>query len=176
MAEAGAHHQHPQRRGIASPRGKLWGKTSVHAILINEAYTGTMIWGANAKDNAEPVRVEKAFPAIITKAQFGRVGKLMRARAPKTSHPPKGRKHLPAQRIGQVQGVQQGAQRPGRQERPVLLLRLPVDHEARQERLRYPQAQRPPLRADDRRQDSLQHPHRGEHHRAGEGGGRGWTA
>ena len=41
----------------------------------------------NAKDNAEPVRVEKAFPAIITKAQFGRVGKLMRARAPKTSHP-----------------------------------------------------------------------------------------
>ena len=73
--------------GIASPRGKLWGKTSVHAILINEAYTGSLIWGVNAKDNAEPVRVEKAFPAIITRAQFGRVGKLMRARAPKTSHP-----------------------------------------------------------------------------------------
>ena len=73
--------------GIASPRGKLWGKTSVHAILINEAYTGTLVWGANAKDNAEPVRVEKAFPAIITKAQFNRVGKLMRARAPKRSHP-----------------------------------------------------------------------------------------
>ena len=31
--------------------------------------------------------MEKAFPATITKAQFGRVGKLMRARAPKTSHP-----------------------------------------------------------------------------------------
>ena len=75
--------------GVASPRGKLWGKTSVHAILINEAYTGTLIWGVNAKDNAEPVRVEKAFPAIVTKAQaqFNRVGKLMRARAPKTSHP-----------------------------------------------------------------------------------------
>ena len=41
----------------------------------------------NAKDKAEPVRVEKAFPAIITKAQFGRVGKLMRSRAPKRSHP-----------------------------------------------------------------------------------------
>ena len=38
--------------GIASPRGKLWGKTSVHAILINEAYTGTLVWGANAKDKA----------------------------------------------------------------------------------------------------------------------------
>ena len=33
--------------GIASPRGKLWGKTSVHAILINEAYTGTLVWGAS---------------------------------------------------------------------------------------------------------------------------------
>ena len=73
--------------GILSPKGKLWGKTSVHAILINEAYTGTLVWGVNAKDNAEPVRVEKAFPAIITKAQFGRVAKLMRARAPKRSHP-----------------------------------------------------------------------------------------
>ena len=73
--------------GILSPKGKLWGKTSVHAILINEAYTGTLIWGVNAKDNAEPVRVEKAFPAIITKAQFRRVAKQMRARAPKRSHP-----------------------------------------------------------------------------------------
>ena len=26
--------------GILSPRGKLWGKTSIHAILINESYTG----------------------------------------------------------------------------------------------------------------------------------------
>ena len=73
--------------GILSPKGKLWGKTSVHAILVNEAYTGTLIWGQNSKDNAEPVRVEKAFPAIITKAQFNRVGKLMRSRAPKQAHP-----------------------------------------------------------------------------------------
>ena len=73
--------------GMLSPRGKLWGKTTVHAILVNEAYTGTLIWGQNAKDNAEPIRVERAFPAIITKAQFGRVGKLMRSRAPKRSHP-----------------------------------------------------------------------------------------
>ena len=73
--------------GIASPRGKLWGKTSVHAILINEAYTGTLVWGNNAKDNADPVRVEKAFPAIVTKAQFDRVNKIMRSRAPKITHP-----------------------------------------------------------------------------------------
>ena len=73
--------------GISSPKGKLWGKTSIHTILINESYTGTLVWGTHSKDNAEPVRVEKAFPAIVTKAQFSRVNKLMRSRAPKTSHP-----------------------------------------------------------------------------------------
>ena len=73
--------------GIASPRGKLWGRTSVHGILTNEAYAGTMLWGVNAKDQAEPVRVEKAFPAIVTKAQFRRVGKHLSSRAPKFSHP-----------------------------------------------------------------------------------------
>ena len=46
-----------------------------------------MLWGANAKDNADPVRVEKAFPAIITRAQFRRVGKHLSSRAPKFSHP-----------------------------------------------------------------------------------------
>ncbi len=73
--------------GIASPRGKLWGKTRVHGILTNEAYTGTLLWGTKAKDEAEPVRVEKAFPAIVSKAQFGRVNQLMRSRAPRFSHP-----------------------------------------------------------------------------------------
>ena len=73
--------------GISSPRGKLWGRTSVHGILTNEAYTGTLLWGINAKDKAEPVRVEKAFPAIVSKAQFHRVGKHLSSRAPKFSHP-----------------------------------------------------------------------------------------
>ena len=73
--------------GIASPRGKLWARTSVHNILTNEAYTGTLVWGANAKDNADPVRVENAFPAIITRAQLQRVGKHLSSRAPKFSHP-----------------------------------------------------------------------------------------
>ena len=91
MAEAGTGMLHIARtlnsEGISSPKGKLWGKTSVHGILTKEAYTGTLVWGTKAKDKAEPVRVEKAFPAIVTKAQFGRVNKLMRSRAPKRSHP-----------------------------------------------------------------------------------------
>ena len=73
--------------GISSPRGKLWGKASVHNILTNEAYTGTLLWGAKAKDKADPVRVEKAFPAIISKAQFRRVNQQLRRRAPKIRNP-----------------------------------------------------------------------------------------
>ena len=73
--------------GIASPGGKLWGKTSVHKVLTNVAYTGTLLWGANAKDKKEPVIVEKAFPAIVSKTQFERVGRKLRRRAPKVTHP-----------------------------------------------------------------------------------------
>ena len=73
--------------GITSPRGKSWGKTSVHAILINETYTGTLTWGLNARDGADPVRVENAFHAIISTAQFDRVSKLLRSRAPKVVNP-----------------------------------------------------------------------------------------
>ena len=73
--------------GIANPRGKLWNKATVHGILNNEAYTGTLVWGNNAKDKADPVRVEKAFPGMISKTQFSRVNKIMCSRAPKITHP-----------------------------------------------------------------------------------------
>ena len=49
--------------------------------------TDILIWGANAKDKAEPVRIEKAFPAIISKAKSQRVNSLMRSRAPKVINP-----------------------------------------------------------------------------------------
>ena len=73
--------------GIASPTGKRWAKNAVHYILINITYTGTLLWGATAKDGAEPIRVENAFSAIISEAQFRHVGKLMHSRAPKVAHP-----------------------------------------------------------------------------------------
>ena len=46
-----------------------------------------MIWGVNAKDRADPVRVDDAFPAIVSKSQFHRVANLMRSRAPKIVNP-----------------------------------------------------------------------------------------
>ena len=75
--------------GIASPTGKLWSKNGIHFILRNEVYTGTLVWGARGKgmNKADPVRIEKAFPAIISKEQFRRVNKLMHSRAPKKTHP-----------------------------------------------------------------------------------------
>ena len=62
-------------------------KTTVHNVLLNEAYTGTLVWGTRAKDAAPPVRVEDAHPAIVSKRQFRRVNKLLGSRAPKKVHP-----------------------------------------------------------------------------------------
>ena len=73
--------------GVASPRGKQWLKSAVHNMLCNEAYTGTLVWGANAKDGAPPVRVEKAFSALVSKRKFRQVASLLRSRAPKSVHP-----------------------------------------------------------------------------------------
>ena len=73
--------------GIANPTGRLWSKNVVHIILKNEAYTGTLVWGADAKDKADPVRVEKAFPAIVSKTRFRRVNRQLRSRAPRRAHP-----------------------------------------------------------------------------------------
>ena len=73
--------------GVASPRGKQWLKSTVHTILSNEAYTGAVVWGVNAKDGAPPVRVEKAFPALVSKRKFRQVAKLLQSRAPKSVHP-----------------------------------------------------------------------------------------
>ena len=73
--------------GIANPTGRLWSKNGVHIILRNEVYTGTLVWGVDANDRADPVRVEKAFPAIVSKAQFRRVNRKLRSRAPRRSHP-----------------------------------------------------------------------------------------
>ena len=91
MAEAGTGMLHIARtlndEGIASPAGKLWSKNGIHFILRNEVYTGALIWGTSGKGKDEPVRVEKAFPTIVSKTKFRRVNRLMRSRAPKVAHP-----------------------------------------------------------------------------------------
>ena len=63
--------------GIPSAKGKLWGRGRVHAILVDELYTGTLIWGVHGKYHKaaqlEPVRVEGAFPALVDRNTFDQV-------------------------------------------------------------------------------------------------------
>ncbi len=73
--------------GIPNSNGKRWLKTTIHAMLTNEAYTGTLVWGLNARDGQEPVRVEDAFPAIVTRQEFDRINRMLQSRAPAVAHP-----------------------------------------------------------------------------------------
>ena len=73
--------------GIPTKTGKRWLKTTIHKMLANEAYAGTLVWGKTAKDGAPPVRVEGGVPAIVTKSEFARVQQMLQARAPSHTHP-----------------------------------------------------------------------------------------
>ena len=73
--------------GIPNSNGRKWIKTTIHNMLSNEAYTGTLLWGQRAKDGQEPVRVEDAFPAIVSQQDFQKVRKLLGSRAPKQTNP-----------------------------------------------------------------------------------------
>jgi site-specific DNA recombinase len=74
-------------KGIAGPKGNAWGKTTVHNILSNEIYTGTMIWGQHSRRGLPPVRADNACPAIVDPETFRRVQDLLRARSFARVHP-----------------------------------------------------------------------------------------
>ena len=115
--------------GIASATGKLWSKNAVHFILRNEVYTGTLVWGTAARDEADPVRVEKG---VSRHRLQGTVppGERCDALPGAEGHPPpQGGQPLHAQWTGQVLQVQEGSLGPGLKERQVPLLRLPVPDE-----------------------------------------------
>ena len=46
-----------------------------------------MLWGVTAKDGLPPVRVEDAFPAIVSKDEFKQVAAQLHAKAPAQVHP-----------------------------------------------------------------------------------------
>ena len=75
-------------RGIAN-RGNRWNKGSLHYLLTNEAYTGTAVWGRTSKAGkaTDPVRVEGAWPALVSRELFDDVQQAMRDRAPKVQRP-----------------------------------------------------------------------------------------
>ena len=159
--------------GVASPKGKQWLKSTIHTTLNNEAYTGAVVWGVNAKDGAPPVRVEKAHPVLVSKRKFRQVANLLRSRAPEDRTSQACLQSLPAQRSRQVRDVRQGPHSGRGQERQVHLLRLPLPAQKGQGNVQDPQAQLEELRGPDRIQHPREHPHREQHPRPGENRGRG---
>ena len=75
-------------RGITN-RGRRWYKGGLHYVLTNEAYTGTAVWGKTSKDGQapDPVIVDNAWPALVSKELFEDVQQAMRERAPKVQRP-----------------------------------------------------------------------------------------
>ena len=75
-------------RGITN-RGKRWYKGGLHYLLTNEAYTGTAVWGRTSKGEKaqDPVRVEGAWPALVSRELFDAVQQAMRERAPAVQRP-----------------------------------------------------------------------------------------
>ena len=75
-------------RGITN-RGKRWNKGGLHYLMTNEAYTGTAVWGRTSKGEKaqDPVRVEGAWPALVSRELFDAVQQAMRDRAPKVQRP-----------------------------------------------------------------------------------------
>ena len=78
--------------GFRTARGERWGRTTVYKILTNEAYSGTLIWGAwrghsAPRNHEEPVRVENAWPAIINREAFRLVQQKLAAKRPAIAHP-----------------------------------------------------------------------------------------
>ena len=167
------HHPHPERRGHRQPCGKALVQERSPLHPQERGLHGGYGVGQYGQGQG---RAGAGGEGVPRHSLQGPVPPRSQADALPRSQgrqPPEGQQLLPAKRAGQVPQVQPGAQRPGRQERPIRLLRVPVPHQAGQRGLRLSQAQRQTLRGTGRRQDSLQHPHRGEHHRPGEGRGRG---
>ena len=75
-------------RGITN-RGKRWYKGGLHYLLTNEAYIGIAVWGRTSKgeNDPDPVRVEGAWPALISRELFNAVQEAMRDRVPKVQKP-----------------------------------------------------------------------------------------
>ena len=80
------------KEGFRTSNGKLWGRTTVHKILTNEAYCGTLVWGGrpghpSIHNSDPPVRVENAWPAVIDPDTFALVQEKMASKRPRIIHP-----------------------------------------------------------------------------------------
>ncbi len=81
------------RDGLTTATGKEWSPTSVHNVLRNEAYVGTLVWDRrkkrqhSSKESFPPVRVEGAWAGMIDQRTFNVARKKLASRAPLITHP-----------------------------------------------------------------------------------------
>jgi len=78
--------------GFRTSTNQRWGSVTVHKILTNEAYKGTLVWGGRAghpasRSGGEAVRVDNAWKPIVKEEVFHQVQKSLATRAPKVTHP-----------------------------------------------------------------------------------------
>jgi len=78
--------------GLRTGTGERWGVITVHKVLNNEAYSGTLVLGGRPghkaiRSGAEPVRVENAWPAIVDRESFLQVQVMMANKRPRVTHP-----------------------------------------------------------------------------------------
>lgn len=81
--------------GVKTNRGRSWSSTTIHKVLTNEAYTGTLVWGKTymedgkryVADEEDIIRIEEAHPSIIDAETFGRVQKRLNQSSPVQMHP-----------------------------------------------------------------------------------------
>ena len=68
-------------RGITN-KGYRWHKGGLHYLLTNEVYTGTAVWGKTTKgeQSPDPVRVENAWPALVSRELFDSVQQVLHER------------------------------------------------------------------------------------------------
>ncbi len=80
------------KESIRTTTGSRWGRTTVHKILTNDAYCGTLVCGGRPghpalRSGIPPVRVENAWPAIINRETFEIVQGIMSSKKPEVTHP-----------------------------------------------------------------------------------------
>jgi site-specific DNA recombinase len=81
------------REGLKTSKGKPWANSTIKYVLKNEAYTGTLVYGKNAKNRSahngsnNVIRIENNNPAIIDKQTFDIVQNIMAKRSPAIIHP-----------------------------------------------------------------------------------------
>ena len=160
-------------KGIPTTNGKKWLKTTIHTMLSNEAYTGTLVWGAKAKDGSAARARRGRTPRHRLQAGLPEGQEIARVPRPEEGEPPPRLQPLPPERHRQVRDLRQGHDRSRGQERQVHLLHLPLPAQAGQGNLQDPQAQRQELREAHRQRDQGERAHRVQHPRPGEAAGRG---